>query len=266
MENIVVDGTDLAVERRGAGPPLLLIHGLGGPAMWERIVPVLAGSAGVIVPHLPGFGESAAPRVPHTAEGHARLLAILLDALDLRAVTVAGISYGGEIAALLAAARPGRVASLVLISPTGVKRYPALLRAPPVRSILRPLLRLMLPRRRVADALSRRSFHQIASRPADLLDRYLQGLARPGNIDCLVSAIEDIWTGGGRLPGFIGKLTVPVRIAWGANDRTNPPERAGLLTRGAGVHPIAYLEGCGHSVALEKPSELAGFILTGKAD
>jgi pimeloyl-ACP methyl ester carboxylesterase len=264
MPVVTIDGTALCYERHGRGPVVMLVHGLGGPAMWERLTPILAERVEVIVPHLPGFGESPAPPAPLDAGGHARLLGRLLDTLGAGGVTVAGLSYGGEIAASLAAARPGLVGDLVLISPTGVKRYPAFLRAPTVRSVLRPLLRLVLPRRLVADALSRRSFHEIASRPADLLDRYLRQLAAPGNLDCLVAAVEDIWTGGGRLPGLMRNLRVPVRIAWGGNDRTNPPKRAALLVSAAGDPPTAYLAACGHSVALEKPYELAGFIFPEK--
>ncbi len=261
MPVLTIDGTALRYERHGRGPTVMLVHGLGGPAMWERVTPILAESREVIVPHLPGFGESPAPRSPLDADGHARLLGLLLDTLGVEGVTIAGLSYGGEIAASLASARPERVGALVLISPTGVKSYPALLRAAPVRGILRPVLRLLLPRRRVADALSRRSFHEIASRPADLLDRYLRQLAGSGNLDCLIAAIEDIWRGGGRLPGRMRNLTVPVRIAWGANDRTNPPDRAALLTLSAGGPPPEYLGDCGHSVALEKPRDLSRIIL-----
>jgi len=258
---VTLDGTELSLERTGRGPPILLVHGLGGPAMWERVVPLLGDRCETIVPHLPGFGESPPPGRPFRAEDHAQLLARLLDEVDLRGVTVAGTSYGGEIAALLAVSRPDRIEALVLICPTGTRRHAVLLRAPMLRKALRRLLRNMLPNRRIAEALSRSSFHDVSSRPPGLVDRYLEHLGRPGNLECLVWAVTDIWSRGDRLPGIIRGLAFPVRVVWGGNDRTIPPNRAASLERAGDHVRTIILEGCAHSVALEKPDELSRIIL-----
>ncbi len=85
-----VDGIGIHVDRFGSGTPVMLIHGLGGPAMWDRIVEIICDEREVIVPHLPGFGESPAPGGPLDAAGHARLLARFLDDADLTGVTPGG--------------------------------------------------------------------------------------------------------------------------------------------------------------------------------
>ena len=57
----IVTDSGMVVDRRGAGPAVLLIHGVGGPLMWEKLMPMLARSRDGVLPHLRGFGDSPAP-------------------------------------------------------------------------------------------------------------------------------------------------------------------------------------------------------------
>jgi len=107
----------------GAGRPLVLLHGAWGAwTHWLRNVEPLAARRRVLVPDMPGFGDSDAPPEPHTADGLADLVAAWLDAavpppapLDL-----AGFSFGGIIAGLVAARAGARVGTLVLLGPNGL--------------------------------------------------------------------------------------------------------------------------------------------------
>lgn len=253
MDFIVIDDTELAVERLGDGPPLLLVHGLGGPAMWERAAPILAREFEVILPHLPGFGDSPPARFPLGAGGHASLLARFLDADEISGATFAGISWGGEIAARLAASRPDLVRSLVLICPTGTRRYPAPLRSRAVRRALRPILRRWLGNPRVAEALSRRSFHDPTVRPADLVARHLERLALAGRLDALLDAVDQIWSGDGALAALVERLPMPLTLVWGAEDRTVRVSAAGSLRAARPDSEMIVIPACGHSVPLEQP-------------
>ena len=260
MGTVVIDGMSVAVGRRGAGPPLLLVHGLGGPAMWERVVPILAERFDVILPHLPGFGESHGPPRPLKARDHAAILLRAFESLGVGRATLAGISYGGEIAAAVAASRPDLVASLVLVCPTGTRRYPGALRSPGVRSAIRPFLRRGLSNPRIAERLSRRSFHDLRVRPADLVARHLGHLRLPDAMGALLAAIDDIWSGDGGLARVVGGLAMPLTLVWGAEDRTVPLARAGPLIAARPDATMVVIPGSGHSVPLERPSELADAI------
>ena len=113
----------LGFSRRGAGPQLVLIHGLGSSrAAWDPVVRQLAEHFDVLALDLPGFGESA-PLPPGTEPHPARLaraVAVLLDELHVDRPHVVGNSVGGWVALELAALRP--VSSLTLLSPAGLWR------------------------------------------------------------------------------------------------------------------------------------------------
>jgi len=114
MEHRVVNGVRLACQVEGQGPPLLLLHGLGGSHDdWRRQVPVFARRYRVIAPDLRGFGASERQE-PFTVQQHARDAAGLLHALGIPRAHVVGLSMGGAVAMELALAEPGRVAGLVL--------------------------------------------------------------------------------------------------------------------------------------------------------
>ncbi len=107
----------LSVQVAGAGPPLLLLHGLGGSGRyWAGIAPLLAGERTLIAPDLAGFGRSDKPRVDYTRDFHVDSVVGLLDALAPGRVDIAGHSMGGVLAALVAARHPERAASLALVA------------------------------------------------------------------------------------------------------------------------------------------------------
>lgn len=114
MEQLIVNGVRLACQLQGQGPPLLLLHGLGGSHDdWRKQVPVFARRYRVITPDLRGFGASERQE-PFTVQQHARDAIAVLDALGIRRTHVVGLSMGGAVAIELALAAPGRVAGLVL--------------------------------------------------------------------------------------------------------------------------------------------------------
>jgi 3-oxoadipate enol-lactonase len=117
VPKLPVAGTELYYERRGEGPPLLLIQGLGGNGLhWGApLLRALERDHEVVVFDNRGAGRSAPLGGADltTASMAADTLA-LLDGLGLPRVHVFGISMGGMIAQELALAQPDRVASLTL--------------------------------------------------------------------------------------------------------------------------------------------------------
>ncbi len=111
----------LNFERRGAGEPLVLVHGLGSSLrVWDPLIPALADRFDVLTIDLPGFGDSASlpTLVVPTPARLAESVAGLLDDLGIKAPHVVGNSLGGWVG--LELARTRRLASLTLLSPAGL--------------------------------------------------------------------------------------------------------------------------------------------------
>jgi pimeloyl-ACP methyl ester carboxylesterase len=105
----------LAYEVTGAGPPLILLHGLSGSGRWwSKNVPAFAQNFRTYTVDLPGFGESRRvrwSRLDDTADSIANWLADK----ELPPAHIAGHSLGGAVAARVAARHPDRIDRLVLV-------------------------------------------------------------------------------------------------------------------------------------------------------
>ena len=113
-----LDGPVHVADFGGAGPTMVLVHGLGGShANWLAVGPALAAHARVLAPDLPGFGRTPlAGRSAHVHAGVALVDSLLDTVADGPAILV-GNSMGGLIAMMQAAACPEKVAGLVLVGP-----------------------------------------------------------------------------------------------------------------------------------------------------
>jgi len=152
----------------GAGPPLVLLHGASGSwTHWIRNVLPLAAHHRVLVPDMPGYGESDAPPEPHTADRLAELVTAGIDRMlpPPAAFDLAGFSFGAIIGGLVAARLGARLRTLLLLGPGGLGLEPAspraLLRLEPamapeaIRHVHRENLRtLMLAHPESADELA----------------------------------------------------------------------------------------------------------------
>ena len=122
FDDVIVETGDaeLAVLTAGSGPALLLLHGYPQTrATWHRIAPVLAASHTVVVPDLPGYGES---RVAEAAEGlgskrrMAKCLHAMMKTLGHDRFTVIGHDRGGRVAYRMALDFPDTVEALVSVT------------------------------------------------------------------------------------------------------------------------------------------------------
>jgi len=106
----------------GAGPQVVLLHGGHGAwSHWIRNILPLAERFTVIVPDMPGFGDSASPPDPYTADSMAAIMANGLDRiLGESTFSIVGFSFGGVMGSHLAKERPDRIKRLVLVGSGGL--------------------------------------------------------------------------------------------------------------------------------------------------
>jgi pimeloyl-ACP methyl ester carboxylesterase len=117
-----VDGFQLAYDRSGSGPGVLLLHGWPGDRSdYREVGPLVSDTADVVVPDLRGFGESdkhqAPPAEAYSAEAQARSVVGLIDELGLGPAVIAGYDVGSRVAQTVARLFPEHVRALVLSPP-----------------------------------------------------------------------------------------------------------------------------------------------------
>lgn len=251
----------------GSGPVVLLVHGLLVDArLWDATTAALGPGVRCLVPHLPlgAHRVPADPRTRLTLDGVADLLATVLEALDVRDVTVVANDTGGAIAQLLVARHPERVGRLVLTSCELFENLPPRVISPLVaaaksdratRSWLR-LVQTPLGRRALMSLVSRSYDDEIARRwlaPAHALPEVrgdLRQLMRSVRRDALADVVPALRRWGG-----------PVLLVWGGGDRLVFPLRDAW--RFVAALPGARLEvvpGARALVPIDAPDEVARLV------
>ncbi|MEV4617521.1 alpha/beta fold hydrolase [Asanoa sp. NPDC049573] len=250
----------LFYSRRGAGPPLVLLHGIGHHwRAWEPVLDRLAGHHDVIAVDLPGFGRSPVSGSFAGMPSLVEALASFFASLGLGRPHVAGNSLGGALALELAAA--GHVASATALSPAGFATSGQLRYAVAVLTAHRLVARLPGPVVRTVLRSSRLrsvAFGMLLSRPGRIsFERSLADTAalRDGVAFRAVARAS-------RGYAFSGAPTVPVTVAWGTRDLILRYRQAAVARRGLPLARHVDLPGCGHVPMSDDPDLVADLILT----
>jgi pimeloyl-ACP methyl ester carboxylesterase len=253
----------------GSGPPLVLLHGVSlAAAVWAPWLASLAGYRALLV-ELPGHGLSGpvAYRPGAVREHSLALLDGLFDALGLATAAVIAHSLGGMFALWHAAARPGRIASLVAIGdpavalPGAAVRMPLSLLTVPVlgQAVLRTPSPRPLFRQLLGQGLSPAA---AAAAPAELVDVLRFAVRRAGNAKTIAALMHAI--DGFRRPrpesvmtdAELAKITAPTMFCWGTSDPFLRPAQARpaiAKIRGAVLNEVPG----GHGPWLEDPAGCA---------
>ena len=118
MEMVEVGGLQIAYERAGSGPALVLLHGYvgDGPTTWRRQLDGLSDEFTVVAWDAPGAGRSTDPPERFGLDGYADCLAGFLEKLGLGTACVAGLSFGAIVALALQRRHSARSSALILAS------------------------------------------------------------------------------------------------------------------------------------------------------
>jgi len=115
---VTVDGRRVRYLECGEGDPMLLVHGwIGSAENFHKWVPALSGRRRMIMPDLPGFGESEPLPGKHTTAALATSVEAFASAVGLRLFDLGGLCLGATVALELARRDPERVRQLVLHTP-----------------------------------------------------------------------------------------------------------------------------------------------------
>lgn len=224
---LTVDGVRLHYVERGAGPPLVLLHGNGSMIAdfaSSGLIDLAAGKHRVIVFDRPGYGHSTRPRgTVWTADAQARLLHAALERLGASTAIVLGHSWGCSVAVAMALQYPDDVKGLVLASgyyyPTA--RVDMVLASAPAIPLVGDVLRYTvapLAARMMWPLLMRKVFGP-AEIPAKF-GRFPKEMAvRPSQVFAEAAESALMIPTAAKTSDKYGDLSMPVAIVAGDNDR-----------------------------------------------
>ena len=241
----------------GTRPPVVLLHGGSGSwTHWVRNIDALvAAGRQVLVPDLPGFGDSARPPGGADADAVAPVLALgLAELLGDAPCDLVGFSFGGMTAGLMAFAHPARVARLVLVG------------APAMGLATRRLV-VLHPWRHLDDAAAREKVHR--GNLAALM------LHHPESIDALALRLHIDNVVRDRMQGrrlaytevlkqALLELRCPVHAIYGREDalyRGRTDALAAAFAEAPALASFALVDDAGHWVQYERAETFNALLL-----
>ena len=245
---VELDGCRTHYRRGGKGAPLLFLHGAGGMPVVLPFMEKLAERFDVIVPDHPGYGQSDEPEWLENIHDIAYFYLDFLAHLKLERVALVGNSMGGWMALEIAVRSTSRIASLVLVSPAGVKAEGA---EPADIFLLSPedTVRHLYHDPKLAE--------ERLAMPVtpELIDLGLKNRHTTARLAWEPRLHDPM------LPKWLHRIDVPVSIVWGAQDRLLPVGMGHELKRLMPRAELKIFERCGHLPHVEKMEEFCDYLM-----
>lgn len=244
---VLANGLEIAYERAGKGPALVLVHGGAVDGrMWQPQLAALADEFTVIAWDEPGVGRSSDLPAGFDLADYAHCLATLIETLALGPAHVAGLSWGGTVALELYRRYPELVASLILADTYA--GWKGSLPEDEVNARVEGVLRMLAaPDEKLAHP------NLFAGDPpaefVPLLDKMTADV-RPESLrtEVLVMAEAD-------QRDLLPRIAVPTLLIWGEQDVRSPVSVARQFEQAIPDTKLVVIRGGGHMSNLERPEE-----------
>lgn len=245
------------------GDPVLLLHG-GGPGVtgasnFAANTGPLAEHFRVIVPDLPGYGESSKTIDKSDPFGSlADGIRGLMDTLGIASAVLVGNSYGGAAALRLALDTPDRVSRLVLMGPGGIGTTRAL-PTPGLNSLLDYYKGEGPTRAKLTEFVRGYLVHDPNTVTEEMLDNRWQESIKPEVVanppltrPSGKSAPKTLWKMDLTRDKRLQWLKTPTLVLWGTHDRVNRPSGAKMLADAMENAEALLVANAGHWVQFER--------------
>jgi len=239
----------------GTGEPIIMLHGFGGDKdNWLRFAKYFTPSYRVIIPDLPGFGESSKPEnAQYTIMSQVEKLNALAKELKLTDFHIIGNSMGGNIAGAFAAAHPEMVKTLGLFDSGGVKS--------PMKSELHLIMEtginpLIVNNTEDYDRLLAFNFYKPIPIPSFVKKVLAEKAAKASEFNQKIfkeSTQDDFLL----LESKLAMIKAPTLIVWGDSDRVIHVSSVPVFEKKIKNVRSVIIKECGHLPMLEKPQETA---------
>jgi pimeloyl-ACP methyl ester carboxylesterase len=250
LRETAVFGRKICYYDTGRGPPLVLVHGVGGDAdQWAFCFDALATSNRIIALDLLGFGRSDKPLIDYRVAGFVEILDRFIANLGIARASFLGHSMGGWIVAAFALRFPEKVDKLVLNDAAGIDdgacAIPVDLKIS-TRANLRVAFECM--------------FHDKDMVTEELVDLAYSLHLERGDGYAIRSVLETVANPWEKLDGKLAGLRAPTLILWGENDAITPLSMARAFQRDIVGSRLEIIKRCGHLPPLERPDEFVAAV------
>ncbi|MCU0652844.1 MAG: alpha/beta hydrolase, partial [Candidatus Pacebacteria bacterium] len=229
------------------GRSILVLHGWGvGSRSWVEFGELMA-KAGyrVIVPDLPGFGQSQEPKTPWYFDDYIRFVEQFCAAMKLDKFYLIGHSFGGALACKFAATHPEMVEKLVLCDAAIIRKERLDWRQQYAKKMAAFKHRLLeLPFAGGIYPLAKKILYKfVGSRDYELASPVMKETFK------MVLATDTL--------EYARKLAVPTLVVWGDQDKSTPVEDAYELNKEIPGSVLWIIPGAGHKVHRTHAHQLA---------
>jgi abhydrolase domain-containing protein 6 len=261
-KSVEVDGHSIAYLEGGSGPTVVLLHGFGSTKdLWDGVATYLSPEYRVVIPDIPGFGESPALEgESYDAQNQARRLHAFLAEIGVGTHHIGGNSMGGTIAVVYAATYPKDVLSLLISAAPGVAARETSDMEQLIESGKNPLL---IRSEADLDLLFQMAFFQAPSIPGQFKRAMVQdALKREATYLKIFDDLELAYPERAPLEQLLPDISSPTLIAWGAHDGLVHTSTAETFAAGIPGADITIFEECGHALPRECPDAMAQRYIT----
>lgn len=246
MDRVDVGGLTIAYERRGQGPPLLLLHGgISDHREWSRQLEGLSDAFTVVAWDTPGCGQSSDPSESFRMPDFADCLAAFIRALGLESPHILGLSWGSTLALELYRRSPGIPRTLVLTAAYAgwAGSLPPAVVAERLETSLRDLV---LPPEQYVRTWIPTLFTERA--PVEMVDDFVASLStfHPAGVRTMLTAMAEA-----DLRDVLPKIDVPTLLLYGEEDVRSPLSVAEELNAQIPDSTLVVMPGVGHQSNVE---------------
>jgi pimeloyl-ACP methyl ester carboxylesterase len=229
---------------QGQGEPLLLLHGLmGALSNWDEVIKEFSANYRVIIPVLPIYDL---PLLTTGVRSLSKYVHKFIKFKQLSNVVLLGNSLGGHVGLVYVLAHPGYVKALVLTGSSGLYEN---------------AFGGSFPRRESIDFVREKvqyTFYDPNTATEDMVQEIFQTINdRHKVIRILAMAKSAIRH---NMKDELRKITMPVSLIWGKDDKITPPEVAVEFNELLPNSELHWVDKCGHAPMMERPVEFNQYL------
>ena len=223
----------------GEGQVLLLLHGLmGALSNWEKVILEFRPRYRVIIPMLPIYDM---PLLTTGVKSLAKHVHKFIKFKKLHQVTLLGNSLGGHVGLILTISHPEEVKALVLAGSSGLYENS---------------FGGSFPRRESYDFIKEKTeftFYDPATATKELVDEVFATVNDRNRVIRILAMAKSAIRH--NMAKELHKITIPVSLIWGKNDKVTPPEVAKEFHQLLPNSELNWVDKCGHAPMMEQPEE-----------